>query len=68
MCGCVRSAFRRRSLAVAASAGMGGAVRCEVPGLRIGVRKSGCGAGRPWVVRAWVSWGMEGVVILIERG
>ena len=64
----VKSALRRRSLAVAIRAGRGGR-RCDGPGVRMGTRKDGCGGGRPRDVRAWESWGMEGgVVIFCYRG
>lgn len=60
----LREAFRSRSLAVAVRAASGGR-RCEaLPGVRIGFRKEECGIGSPRVVRAAVSWGMEGVDIL----
>jgi len=62
MFGAVKSEVKRRCFAVAVRAGRGGR-RCELLGERMGVRKRGCGQGRPWVVRAVVRRGRVGVAI-----
>jgi len=55
---CEKSAERSRSLAVATRPARG--VFFWMPAVRMGVRKEGCGVGRPWEVRACVSWARVG--------
>lgn len=64
--GDVRSEFRRRSLAVAVKAARGGRRWEADEGVRIGVKKDGCGGGRFWERRDWVRSFSVGVVIFVS--